>query len=72
MKPRKVLPIEPSRPVAVDTEYLNLYVSHPVLNAEAEHFLLDERRLRREVIEWCRVSSISDAYSVQKIRQAIL
>ena len=60
VKPRKVLPIEPSRLVAVDTEYLNLYVSHPVLNAEAEHFLLEERRLRREVIEWCHVSSISD------------
>ena len=60
VKPRKVLPLEPSRPVAVDTEYLNLYVAHPVLNAEAEHFLLGERRLRREVIEWCHVSSISD------------
>ena len=48
-----------ARPSVVDTEYLSLYVSHPVLTAEAEHFLFEERKLRRAVIEWCHVSSIS-------------
>lgn len=48
-----------ARPAVVDTEYLGLYVARPVLTAEAEHFLFEERKLRREVIEWCHVSSIS-------------
>jgi len=48
-----------TRPAVVDTEYLSLYVSHPMLTPEAEHFLFEERKLRREIIEWCHVSSIS-------------
>lgn len=60
LKPRKVMPAAPSKPAVVDTEYLSIYVSHSVLNAEAEHFLFEERRLRRDVIEWCHVSSISE------------
>ena len=52
---------KPSKPAFVDTEYLGLYVARPVLNAEAEHFLFEERRLNRAIIDWCHVSSISQA-----------
>ena len=47
------------RPAFVDTEYLSLYVARPMLSAEAEHFLFEERKLDRRVIEWCHVSSVS-------------
>ena len=51
----------PSKLAFVDTEYLGLYVARPVLNAEAEHFLFEERRLNRAIIDWCHVSSISQS-----------
>ena len=54
-----VNPSSEARPAVVDTEYLALYVAHPVLTPEAEHFLFEERKLKREVVEWCHVSSVS-------------
>lgn len=54
-----VNPSSEARSAVVDTEYLALYVAHPVLTPEAEHFLFEERKLKREVVEWCHVSSVS-------------
>lgn len=47
------------RQAFVDTEYLSIYVAHPVLSAEAQHFLFDERKLDRRVVEWCHISSVT-------------
>ena len=46
--------------VSVDTDYLNTLIKNPVINAEAEHFLYDERKIDPRVVRWCGLSSISE------------
>ena len=44
---------------AVDIEYLSTLIAHPVINAEAAHFLYEERKIDPRVVRWCGISSIS-------------
>ena len=46
--------------VSVDTDYLNTLIKNPVINAEAAHFLYDERKIDPRVVRWCGISSISE------------
>ena len=46
--------------VRVDTDYLNTLIKNPVINAEAAHFLYDERKIDPRVVRWCGISSISE------------
>ena len=43
---------------AVDLEYLSTLVAHPIINAEAAHFLYDERKIDPRVVRWCGLTSI--------------
>ena len=45
---------------AVDIEYLSTLIAHPVINAEAAHFLYDERKIDPRVVKWCGLTSISE------------
>ena len=45
---------------AVDIEYLSTLIARPVINAEAAHFLYDERKIDPRVVKWCRLTSISE------------
>ena len=36
------------------------FFEHPFLNAEARHFLFDERKLDPRVVRWCRLNSFRD------------
>ena len=45
---------------AVDIEYLSTLIARPVINAEAAHFLYDERKIDPRVVRWCGISSISE------------
>ena len=42
----------------LDFEYLSTLVAHPVINAEAAHFLYDERKIDPRVVRWCGLTSI--------------
>ena len=42
----------------LDLEYLSTLVAHPVINAEAAHFLYDERKIDPRVVRWCGLTSI--------------
>ena len=44
----------------LDLEYLNTLVGQPVINAEAAHFLYDERKIDPRVVRWCGLTSISE------------
>jgi len=48
-----------NRQYTIDTEYLSYLMRQPVLNAEAQRFLFEERRLNKAVIRWCGISSCS-------------
>lgn len=48
------------RTYSVDKEYLTSLMRTPVLNAEAQRFLFEERKLNRAVIRWCGISSCSE------------
>lgn len=50
-KPRKNRPL--------DLEWLSSLVAVPQLNAEAQHFLFDERKINPAVVRWLGISSIS-------------
>lgn len=50
-KPRKNRPL--------DLEWLSHLVAVPQLNAEAQHFLFDERKIDPRVVKWLGISSIS-------------
>ena len=45
--------------VGVDTDYLNTLIKNPVINAEASHFLYEERKIDPRVVRWLGISSIS-------------
>ena len=45
---------------AVDLEYLSTLVAHPIINAEAAHFLYEERKIDPRVVRWCGLTSISE------------
>jgi DNA primase len=40
------------------------YFEHPFLNAEARHFLFDERKLDERVVRWCRLTSWRDRQGI--------
>ena len=42
-----------------DTEYLARFFRQPVLNAEAQHFLFEERKIDPRVVHWLGITSIS-------------
>ena len=42
----------------LDLEYLETLVGQPVINAEAAHFLYDERKIDPRVVRWCGLTSI--------------
>lgn len=42
-----------------DLPWLEHLVAHPVLNAEARHFLFEERKIDESVVRWLGVSSLS-------------
>lgn len=42
-----------------DVAYLTSLVAHPVLNAEAQHFLFDQRKIDPRVVRWCGLTSIN-------------
>ena len=44
----------------LDLEYLETLVGQPVINAEAAHFLYDERKIDPRVVKWCGLTSISE------------
>ena len=43
---------------AVDIEYLSTLIARPVINAEAAHFLYDERKIDPRVVRWLGISSV--------------
>ena len=44
--------------LGLDLEYLSTLIAHPVINAEAAHFLYDERKIDPRVVRWCGLTSI--------------
>ncbi|MDY3252318.1 MAG: CHC2 zinc finger domain-containing protein [Prevotella sp.] len=50
---------EKNEDVGVDTDYLNTLIKNPVINAEASHFLYEERKIDPRIVKWCGISSIS-------------
>lgn len=50
---------KPRKERAVDVDFLSGLVRVPVLNAEAQHFLYDERKIDPRVVRWLGISSIS-------------
>ena len=54
------LEIPPPGGGGADLEYLSTLVAHPVINAEAAHFLYEERRIDPRVVRWCGLTSISE------------
>ena len=57
--PAALLPPPPGGRGAVDIEYLSTLIARPIINAEAAHFLYDERRIDPRVVRWCGLSSVS-------------
>ena len=51
--------LEASASGELDLEYLETLVGQPVINAEAAHFLYDERKIDPRVVKWCGLTSIS-------------
>ena len=43
-----------------DASRFSRFFERPYINAEASHFLYDERKLDTRVIRWCRITSWSD------------
>ena len=43
-----------------DASRFSRFFEHPYINAEASHFLYDERKLDPRVIRWCRLTSWTD------------
>ena len=43
-----------------DTDYLETLIKNPIINAEAAHFLYDERKIDPRVVRWCGLTSISE------------
>ena len=43
-----------------DTDYLETLIKNPIINAEAAHFLYEERRIDPRVVRWCGLTSISE------------
>ena len=49
---------------AFDASRYEKYFEHPFLNAEARHFLFEERKLDERVVRWCRLTSWRDKQGV--------
>ena len=58
--PAALLTPPPGGRGAVDIEYLYTLIARPVINAEAAHFLYDERKIDPRVVKWCGLTSISE------------
>ena len=58
--PAALLNHPPSAKGVPDLEYLETLVGQPVINAEAAHFLYDERKIDPRVVKWCGLTSISE------------
>ena len=53
---------KPSKPF--DASRYARFFDHPFLNAEARHFLFEERRLDPRVVSWCRLTSWRDRQGI--------
>ena len=58
-KPSETKPQKP-----FDASRYSRFFEHPFLNAEARHFLFDERRLDPRVVRWCRLTSWRDRQGI--------
>ena len=58
-KPKETKPQKP-----FDSSRYSRYFEHPFLNAEARHFLFEERRLDPRVVRWCRLTSWRDKQGI--------
>ena len=58
-KPKETKPQKP-----FDSSRYSRYFEHPFLNAEARHFLFEERRLDPRVVRWCRLTSWRDRQGI--------
>ncbi len=58
-KPSETKPQKP-----FDGSYYERFFQHPFLNAEARHFLFEERRLDPRVVRWCRLTSWRDKQGI--------
>ena len=47
-----------------DASRYEKYFEHPFLNAEARHFLFEERKLDERVVRWCRLNSFRDKLGI--------
>ena len=53
-------PSEKKPPKPFDASRYSRYFERPFLNAEARHFLFEERRIDPRVVRWCRLTSWKD------------
>jgi len=58
-KPSETKPAKP-----FDASRYARYFEHPFLNAEARHFLFEERKLDPRVVRWCRLTSWRDRQGI--------
>ena len=58
-KPSETKPAKP-----FDASRYSRYFERPFLNAEARHFLFEERRLDPRVVRWCRLTSWRDKQGI--------
>ena len=58
-KPSETKPAKP-----FDASRYSRYFERPFLNAEARHFLFEERRLDPRVVRWCRLTSWRDRQGI--------
>ena len=58
-KPSETKPAQP-----FDASRYSRYFERPFLNAEARHFLFEERRLDPRVVRWCRLTSWRDKQGI--------
>ena len=57
-------PSETKPPKPFDASRYARYFEHPFLNAEARHFLFEERKLDPRVVRWCRLTSWRDRQGI--------
>ena len=58
-KPSETKPAKP-----FDSSYYERFFLRPFLNAEARHFLFEERKLDPRVVRWCRLTSWRDKQGI--------
>ena len=54
---RELKPVVKEQPATFEAQFYYRKIEHPLLTAEAQHFLFGQRKLDPRVIQWCRLSS---------------